>query len=145
LHINKELRFPGEWALIPVTGAVLLLAAGPDAVVNRKILSARLLVWFGLISFPLYLWHWPLLSFARIVESEVPSSEIRLQAAVLSIVLAWLTYLLIERPMRFGKYGRAKIITLVFLMIVIGYVGFNTYQRDGLKFRLLSNKPKLEI
>jgi peptidoglycan/LPS O-acetylase OafA/YrhL len=36
LHINKELRFPGEWALIPVTGAVLLLAAGPDAVVNRK-------------------------------------------------------------------------------------------------------------
>jgi peptidoglycan/LPS O-acetylase OafA/YrhL len=143
LHINKELRFPGEWALIPVTGAVLLLAAGPDAVVNRKILSARLLVWFGLISFPLYLWHWPLLSFARIVESEVPSSEIRLQAAVLSIVLAWLTYLLIERPMRFGKYGRAKIITLVFLMIVIGYVGFNTYQRDGLKFRLLSSKAQI--
>lgn len=143
LHINKELRFPGEWALIPVTGAVLLLAAGPDAVVNRKILSARLLVWFGLISFPLYLWHWPLLSFARIVESEVPSIEIRLQAAVLSIVLAWLTYLLIERPMRFGKYGRAKIITLVFLMIVIGYVGFNTYQRDGLKFRLLSSKAQI--
>lgn len=68
-YINKNLSFPGTWALIPTLGAVLIIAAGPQAWINRKILSHPIMVWFGLISFPLYLWHWPLLSFMRIVES----------------------------------------------------------------------------
>jgi peptidoglycan/LPS O-acetylase OafA/YrhL len=54
--------FPGWWALLPITGSMLLIAAGPDAVVNRTILRNPVMVWIGLISYPLYLWHWPLLS-----------------------------------------------------------------------------------
>ncbi|MES2481134.1 MAG: acyltransferase, partial [Pseudomonadota bacterium] len=64
--IRKSFSFPGAWALLPVLGATLIIAAGPQAWVNRTLLSHRLAVWFGLISFPLYLWHWPLLSFARV-------------------------------------------------------------------------------
>jgi peptidoglycan/LPS O-acetylase OafA/YrhL len=134
-RINKELIFPGKWALVPVLGAVLIITAGSKAWVNRKILSNKLAVWFGLISFPLYLWHWPILSFARIVESEVPSRNIRLAAVVLSIVLAWLTYKLVERPLRFGKHNKIKVTALVILMTVVGYVGYNTYERNGLPFR----------
>jgi peptidoglycan/LPS O-acetylase OafA/YrhL len=104
-HIHKEFSFPGKWALVPVLGAVLIISAGSNTWVNRTILSNQVAVWFGLISFPLYLWHWPLLSFARIVESEVPSRNIRLAAVVLSIVLAWLTYKFVERPLRFGNYS----------------------------------------
>jgi peptidoglycan/LPS O-acetylase OafA/YrhL len=133
--INKELSFPGKWALVPVLGAVLIITAGSKAWVNRTILSNKVAVWFGLISYPLYLWHWPILSFARIVESEVPSRNIRIAAVVLSIVLAWLTYKLIERPLRFGNYSKVKVTVLVVLMTIVGYVGYNTYERDGLKFR----------
>lgn len=135
-RINKDLSFPGKWALIPVIGTVLLLTAGSKAFINRTILSNKIAVWFGLISFPLYLWHWPLLSFARIVESEVPSRNIRIAAVLLSIVLAWLTYKVVELPIRFGKYGKAKVTVLVVLMTIIGYIGYNAYERAGLGFRL---------
>ena len=138
-RINKELSFPGKWALVPVLGSVLIITAGSKAWVNRTILSNKLAVWFGLISFPLYLWHWPILSFARMVESEVPSRNIRIAAVVLSIALAWLTYKLVERPLRFGKQSKIKVVTLVILMIIVGYVGYNTYSREGLGFRFKSN------
>jgi peptidoglycan/LPS O-acetylase OafA/YrhL len=139
-QVNKELSFPGKWAVVPVLGAVLIIAAGSKAWGNRIILSNKVFVWIGLISFPLYLWHWPLLSFARIVEGEVPSRNIRITAVVLSLLFAWLTYKLVERPIRFGKYGKAKVTVLVLLMATIGYFGYNTYSRNGLSFRAFNQK-----
>lgn len=140
--INKQFSFPGKWALLPVIGAVLLILAGPKAWVNRTLLSKRVAVWFGLISFPLYLWHWPLLSFARIVEGEVPSRKIRIAVIILSVVLAWLTYKLLERRIRLGGNSKAKVAILVVCMGVIGYVGYNIYSRDGLSFRSIVVKQK---
>lgn len=134
-RINKDLSFPGKWALIPVIGTILIIAVGSNAFVNRKILSNKALVWIGLISFPFYLWHWPLLSFARIIEGKVPSYGVRIFTVLLSIVLAWISYRLIERPIRFGKNGGVKAIALLILMIIVGYVGYNTYERNGLSFR----------
>jgi peptidoglycan/LPS O-acetylase OafA/YrhL len=139
-RINKELSFPGKWALVPVLGAALIITAGSKAWVNRKILSNKVAVWFGLISFPLYLWHWPILSFARIVESEVPSRNIRIAAVVLSTALAWLTYKLVERPLRFGNYSKVKVTVLVILMNIVGFLGYNNFSRDGLPFREFNKK-----
>ena len=127
-RIDKEIGFPGKWAIIPVLGAVLVVFAGSEAWVNRKILSNRVAVWFGLISFPLYLWHWPLLSFARIIKSEVPSRNIRIASVALSIVLAWMTYRFVERPIRWGNYGKAKIIMLIFLMAIVGGFSFCSFR-----------------
>jgi peptidoglycan/LPS O-acetylase OafA/YrhL len=134
-RITKEVSFPGKWAVIPVAGSALIILAGPKAWINHTILSNKVAVWFGLISFPLYLWHWPLLSFARIIESEVPSYNIRIAAAVLSIVLAWLTYNLVERPILLGKGEKTKVTTLVVLMAVVGFIGYSAFERDGLRFR----------
>lgn len=139
-RINKDSRFPGGWALIPVMGAVFLITAGSKALINRKILSNKIAIWFGLISFPLYLWHWPLLSFARIVEGETPNRNIRIAAVVLSIVLAWLTYRLVERPLRFGKHGKAKVVILLILMTVAGCLGYLTYIADGFSSRSYHQK-----
>jgi peptidoglycan/LPS O-acetylase OafA/YrhL len=143
-RINNELSFPGVWALVPVLGAVLIITAGSKAWVNRTILSNKIAIWFGLISFPLYLWHWPLLSFARIVESEVPSRNIRIAAVILSIALAWLTYKVVERPLRFGKRSNVKVTLLVTIMTIVGYVGYNTYERNGLSFRMKEREQFVE-
>ncbi|MDD2761371.1 MAG: acyltransferase family protein [Methylomonas sp.] len=143
--IDKDVGFPGNWAVIPMLGAVLIIAAGQEAWVNRKLLSHRLTVWFGLISFPLYLWHWPLLSFARIVETDTPTGNIRIVAVGLAIVLAWLTYALVEKPMRSGGYGRVKTAILLMLMLIIGNVGYNSYLWDGLEFRQADAPAKSEL
>lgn len=137
--INKHLGFPGKWAVVPALGTVLVIAAGPQAWINRRVLSHRLLVWFGLISYPLYLWHWPLLSFARIVDSKAPGSTLRTSLVLVSIVLAWLTYALVEKPLRSGKAGKHSTALLVLLMIALGYLGFYTYSSDGFRFRQTSN------
>jgi peptidoglycan/LPS O-acetylase OafA/YrhL len=133
--ITKHKHFPGWFALLPTLGALLIIAAGMQAWLNRVVLSNRVLVWFGLISFPLYLWHWPLLSFARITKAETPSYTIRIAAVVIAIVLAWLTYQLLEKPVRFGNHSKAKTITLFILMAIMGSVGYGTYKLDGFKFR----------
>ena len=134
LLIIKERPFPGWWALLPSLGAVLLISAGPNSGLNRLVLSNKLLVWFGLISFPLYLWHWPLLAFAHIVEGEVPSSTIRILIILLSIVLAWLTYELIEKPIR--RHGQKTVVaSLLVLMAGVGSLGFSCYMHNGIPSR----------
>jgi len=98
--LSAERDFPGWWALLPVGGAALLIAAGPRAWVNRRLLANRGMVYVGLISYPLYLWHWPLLSFARIVQGGEPPVAARIALLVAAIVLACLTYELIEKHIR---------------------------------------------
>lgn len=132
LRINKDVGFPGKWAVIPVLGAVLIILAGPKAWINRKVLSNKIAVWFGLISFPLYLWHWPILSFVRIVESEAPGRNIRIAAVALSIALSWLTYKLVERPLRFGGYSKGRVVALVLFMTIVGSLGYYTYRQVDL-------------
>lgn len=133
----REESFPGWWALLPTIGTYFIISAGPHAWFNRGVLSHPVMVWFGLVSYPLYLWHWPLLSFARIIEGTTPSREMRVSVVLLSVILAGLTYRFIEKPIRFGRHNKTLIVSvLCLLMIVIGSVGYNTYKRDGLTFRV---------
>lgn len=98
--LNPASTFPGWSALAPTLGTVLIVAAGPTALLNRRLLSARAVVFVGLISYPLYLWHWPLLSFVNIATFD---ADIRLQkilAVLLSLGLAIVTYLGVEQWVR---------------------------------------------
>lgn len=105
--LHAERAFPGWWALLPVLGAALLVRAGPAAWINRRILSHPGLVFVGLISYPLYLWHWPLLAYARIVEGGEPPLAVRAGLLLASVLLAWLTYELVEKKIRHAKLGLA--------------------------------------
>jgi peptidoglycan/LPS O-acetylase OafA/YrhL len=98
VFLDRERMFPAFWALLPDAGAFLVISAGPDAWLNRKFLGSPLLVRIGLMSYPLYLWHWPLLPFAQIMGSRVPSIGVRAALVLTSILLAGLTYELIENP-----------------------------------------------
>lgn len=94
--------YPGWRALAPTLGGVLVIAAGSDAVPNRAFLSARPMVAVGLISFPLYLWHWPILSFLQITEQGDVAPRLKVMAIGASVLLASMTYLGLERPARRG-------------------------------------------
>jgi peptidoglycan/LPS O-acetylase OafA/YrhL len=90
--------YPGWRAAVPTIGTALMLWAGSDAVLNRRLLKLPVMVRVGLISYPLYLWHWPILSYLWIVgDSTVATRAIGL---VLSVALAWATYRFVEFPMR---------------------------------------------
>lgn len=99
-NLDKDIAFPGFWAVLPVLGAVLIIAAGPQALLNRHLLSSRPVVWIGHISFPLYLWHWPIITFARIFYQEEIPNDIKASCLVLTVCLAWLTTAFVERPFR---------------------------------------------
>ena len=152
LLINKESGFPGAWALLPTLGAAFMIKAGPTAWFNRVVLGNSVLVWFGLISYPLYLWHWSLLSFARILSSSVPEVEIRIGVVVLSVLLSWLTYRFVEKPIRFGNgiqfsitflgkwfvSKKAITITLVVGLFLIGLAGYVANYKNGSHSRLVN-------
>ena len=133
--LDGQSSFPGWNALAPTIGAALMIGCGPQTSTARRILSLRPVVWIGLISFPLYLWHWPLLTFARIISSAMPTAQVRFGAVVLSVVLSWATYRLIEKPLRL--HPRVKVVTgaLVTSMIAIGLVGYVTFEKDGIDSR----------
>ncbi len=132
IRINESLSFPSKWALIPVLGAVLIIASGSKTWLNRIFLMNPIAVWFGLISYPLYLWHWPILSFLQIVEGEMPHRDARILAVLLSIFLAWVTYRFIELPIRFGVRKGVKSVALIGLIAIVGSMGFFITKIDGL-------------
>ena len=99
---DADMLYPFYWAAVPVVGATLIIVGGliePGNVVARA-LTTRPMVWIGLVSYPWYLWHWPLISFVRTMNFGEQSFAEEISAATLSLVLAVLTYRFVELPVR---------------------------------------------
>ncbi|GHV03254.1 hypothetical protein AGMMS50229_01830 [Campylobacterota bacterium] len=132
--INDK-NFPGYKALMPAIGAVLFIAAGRESIVNRYLFSLKPIVFVGLISYPLYLWHWSLISFCFILFLD-QLRVVRVGLLLASFVLAIGTYLWIEKPIRFGKsYRGAKAIGLLCALLLVGSIGSMIYFKNGIKDR----------
>ena len=139
LVLRKHTAYPGYRALLPVLGACFLIAAGPNAWINRFVLANKFLVSIGLISYPLYLWHWVLLTFLWILEGGALDTLTAATAVIFSFILASITYALIEKPLKNlsinsavgGFYTKA----LVVVMILIFGVGFITFVNNGFAHR----------
>ncbi len=133
--LTDKMPFPGYWALLPTLGAAGLILSGMSCSVNQLILASKPFVAIGLISYPLYLWHWPLLSFARILNSQTPSLEVRICLVLLSGVLAWLTFRYVEKPIRYSQRFPHAVKWLILWMVAILLMGHAINRWDGLKFR----------
>src|SRR5262245_53969924 len=109
---SVDTPFPGEYALLPCIGAACLIYAGPQTIVGRA-LSLRPVVFIGLISYSLYLWHWPLLILARhVVLRDLLLSE-KLALILLSAAVATLSWAYVERPFRtLGKIPSRSLLPL---------------------------------
>ena len=97
VFIASETEFPGILLLVPTLGACLVVAA-PGAHPAGRLLSSRAAVAIGLISYPLYLWHWSLLSLLRNFQRS-PSAQAIAAVLALSLLLAALTWRMVERPL----------------------------------------------
>lgn len=136
LLISKDRIFPGWWALLPTVGTGLLIFAGPAAWFNRTVLSHRALVYVGLISYPLYLWHWPMLVFARIARfGDEPTVLMKFALIGAAFVLADLTYRWIEKPIRFGAPTISKPVGASIALVTAGCLGLLIHANAGLPAR----------
>ncbi|MDB5609271.1 MAG: putative acyltransferase, group 3 [Bradyrhizobium sp.] len=135
-RFNPRTPYPGYYTLLPVLGAAILLGTS-GTLVHRHVLSAWPTVLVGLISYPLYLWHFPLMAFTRIRFFDGVPFQIMGGILIASVILAWLTYQFIERPIRFGKqYGAYKVGALVGGMTLLGAVGLVADQTKGFPSRI---------
>jgi peptidoglycan/LPS O-acetylase OafA/YrhL len=132
LTIIPQNNFPGAWALLPTVGTALLIWARPSWI-NQHILAQRAAVNIGLISYPLYLWHWPLLTYARILQEGEPSITIRLALLAASFLLAWGTYAFIEKRIRSVKaitVQRRAVVALATSIATLAVLGVLIFGRQ---------------
>ena len=120
LAFNGTMPFPGWRALLPVAGALLVVTAGADRTsLAGRLLASRPLIGLGLVSYPLYLWHWPLLVLARLYADAPTSQALRLALVALALLLAIATRAVVEQPLRFGAHPVAKAAALVVALVLL--------------------------
>jgi peptidoglycan/LPS O-acetylase OafA/YrhL len=130
--INEASPWPGYLAIVPTLGCALVISA-PGAKISEALLGNRLAQFFGAISYPLYLWHWPLLAFAHNrFGSQLPiGMTVGLMSA--ATLLAYLTWRFAERPVAAAYRNRpfAVSATLLAGLALAGVVGSATRQTNG--------------
>jgi len=134
-----ETRFPGYEALPPVLGAVLIIVSR-NASVNR-ILGTPPLVGVGLISYSLYLWHWPLLSFARIMSAHPLHPRTIVILMVIAFAAATASYFFVEKPFRAQSPARTSTVLLSYAGLLLIMVGVSSV--FSLSHGLPSRAPEL--
>jgi peptidoglycan/LPS O-acetylase OafA/YrhL len=139
--LRADPDYPDINALAPTLAGFLLIATGGQAWIST-VLASQPFVFIGRISYPLYLWHWPLLSFAHIIVGGIPPIETRIGLVILAFLLATLTWLLIERPVQ-AVFSNQRIASRkhvivwaigpsVSLLVAIGGSGFAIERAGGI-------------
>ncbi len=139
--INSKMNFPGYIAMVPVAGTAMIVCCGNDSCVGR-LLSNKLFVFIGLISYPLYLWHWPLIVFYKLKTA----SDIDLLNGIFiifaSMILAFLSFYLVERKVRFGKHRGYNAAVSAIILFIVGQAGLYVYKHNGIQDRKINEIAK---
>ena len=143
----KAAAFPGYIVLLPCVGTWLVIYAGEGGQsFVRTLLSFRPLVFIGVISYSLYLWHWPMIVFSRHLPIQMPGDAEIPFVLVSSIALAFFSFEYIERPFRGGSspFSRKQIFAFGFAASVATVIfGFAAYRSHGLPERYDSQTRQL--
>ena len=123
--IDDQMIYPGFLAIIPVIGSLLIIIS------NTRLSQYGGLVKLGLISYPLYLWHWVIISFLYIYLGRKPETIILILAIFLSLIFAHLTKKYIEK-LRYQKNVTPYLVSILF---IVGLLGFYTEHKKGLPDR----------
>lgn len=124
---SQNFPSPGFFTLIPTIGSVLIIVYASCNTITNRLLSAKMMVGLGLISYSLYLWHQPIFAFSRIYLVEKPTGVLDAYLIILSLVLAYLTWKFIEKPFRNNEFIGVKIFSALFLLLSILFISFGWY------------------
>ena len=130
LWFNERTPFPGAYALLPVIGtAALLSSIGSWPQPLKWLATNRVSVWLGKISYPLYLWHWPVLVLPIALFARDLYLWERIGALILTIILADLTTRFVEEPLRARNFKPRRVVLSTALAMVFALlVGFGIAQ-----------------
>jgi hypothetical protein len=124
IFLHQRLSIPSFYVGIPVLGAALIIASGPNALINKLLLTQRPIIYIGMLSYPLYLWHVPLLSFIHI-QQPMEDKAYRVGAVVLSFLLASASYHFVEKKIRnIKEYIVIPYLATFFIAISMGAIAF---------------------
>jgi len=142
VYFNDSTPFPSLYTLLPVVGTCLILAFVNSSTNLGKLFSHRLLVFIGLISYSLYLWHQPILAFIRLKSIGELTPLMILIAISVSFILAYFSWAFIERPFRIkSNFSRKQIfIYAVYSIGCLFIVGIVGYINDGFASRFKNNQ-----
>lgn len=135
---DETLSFPGYYAAVPVIGTVVLIGLGINyQSLVYQVLSSKVLVGIGLVSYSLYLWHWPILSFLEAILG-APSLGVRLGGVLVSFVVAVCSWRWIEQPVRTSTWFRARKVvgSYIFAVAALASVTLFIAKSDGLPSRM---------
>lgn len=138
LSFDEKTPFPSFYALLPTVGTALIILFAPEKTLTGRILSNKVFVGIGLISYSAYLWHQPLFAFARIRSVEEPDSRLKFALGILTLVLAYLTWKYVETPFRHkNRFDRKMIFQFAAgisaFFVSLGMVG---YLNEGFENRI---------
>ena len=135
IAFDKKTPFPSLYTLIPTIGTGLLILCAVPKTVIHKLLSLKFIVGIGLISYSAYLWHQPLLAFAKHVFSEEVPELLMLCLCLMSLVAAWFSWRFIETPFRNRKrFDRASIFRLSAVgILMFSTIGLTLHFTNGLE------------
>mgnify|MGYP001246541354 CR=1 FL=1 len=130
----EKIYHPSLITLLPITGVSLIIWFSNKKEIVTNFLSSKILIFFGLISYSLYLWHYPIFSYLRYLEIFNSSNAVKLIAIILTIFFSYLTFVFIEKPFR-NKYLISKkkllkfiifsfIFLIIFSLVIIKNDGF---------------------
>jgi peptidoglycan/LPS O-acetylase OafA/YrhL len=145
--LHRGVVHPGWGTLAPVLGSVLLLAAPSKAWLHRRLLAHPSLVFVGRVSYPWYLWHWPLLVMIRPYLDAIPlqwRAAVKLAVVVASFGIAVWTWRWIERPFRRWYDAGASSIAVATLgagLVLSGLLGAAVVALDGVPMRAPDRVP----
>ena len=141
LFYDTDITVPGLYSLLPVLGTVFLIAAHEDAVINRFVLAWKPMIFIGLISYSLYLWHWPLLSFLHLTSDSVQAWHNGL-ALVVAFIIATIVYRYVENPLRVYKGISQKCIISLLMgaLVICAACGYMIDKKNGLNSRYINQK-----
>jgi len=121
---NEKIPTPSFYTLIPILGVVLILIYSENETLVSKFLSHKILVTVGLMSYSLYLWHFPIISFFKIKFNNLSNLNITF-IILLSFILSYGSWKYIEKPFRNKNKIGLKSLTIYILIFLIFLISFN--------------------